>query len=502
VAKPALFRRSNTRIALPASHHLWRRRMSSDSTSSDRRPPANLGEDLQRIGKYEIVRRLGVGGMGTVYLAVDSDLKRTVALKVLPRDRASNPTLVRRFKSEGQAAALLHHKHIVSVYEAGQADGYLFLALEYVDGVDLLEWVQKRGPIPIKRSVEIMRQTAAALQHAYERNIVHRDIKPSNLMISRDGTVKLTDMGLARSIDETLDTTITRDGTTVGTVDYMAPEQASNSKAADIRSDIYSLGCTWYHLLTGSPPYAQGSITNKIASHISGPIPDPRLINPKVPEAVVAVIHRMMAKKKDQRYQTPAELIDDLNTDTLKRSNQTNDLLAMLGEDVLDSSGEMITAAPGETRQAVSSGSSGFTVGTNRRPAARNAPGRTRECPPAATASVTRTELTTAADPREKLARRSPTTASSSPTPIPWSLIILGILVAVIGGGVFWLVTHYAESTAVRETISPYAVGREPDEIEKVDSHSETAPAAAVPAVKNLQDGSSPIANPPPPPPQ
>ncbi|HWL09245.1 MAG TPA: serine/threonine-protein kinase, partial [Planctomicrobium sp.] len=277
-------------------------------------------DELKRIGKYELIRKLGAGGMGTVFLATDSDLKRTVALKVLPRDRANNPTLVRRFKSEGQAAALLQHRNIVSVFEAGQADGYLFLALEFVDGIDLLEWVHRHGPVSAKRSVEVMRQAAEALQHAYERNIVHRDIKPSNLMISRDGTVKLTDMGLARSIDDTLDTTITRDGTTVGTVDYMAPEQASSSKAADIRSDLYSLGCTWYHLLTGTPPYPQGSVTNKIAAHIGAPLPDPRTMNPKIPEAVTAVIHRLMAKRKEQRYQTPAELLEDLNSAGVQRT--------------------------------------------------------------------------------------------------------------------------------------------------------------------------------------
>jgi serine/threonine-protein kinase len=481
--------------------------MSSDSTSSDRRPSAGLGEDLQRIGKYEISRRLGVGGMGAVYLAVDSDLKRTVALKVLPRDRASNPILVRRFKSEGQAAALLHHKNIVSVYEAGQADGYLFLALEYVEGVDLLEWVQKRGPIPIKRSVEIMRQAAAALQHAYERNIVHRDIKPSNLMISRDGTVKLTDMGLARSIDETLDTTITRDGTTVGTVDYMAPEQASNSKAADIRSDIYSLGCTWFHLLTGAPPYAQGSVTNKIAAHISGPIPDPRLLNPKIPEAVVAVIHRMMAKKKDQRYQTPAELIDDLNTDTLKRSNQTSDLLAMLGEDVQDSSGEMLAASAPVTGRPVPSNSSGFKVAAARGPdsQARLARGnRPRPAPPSTTASVTRAELaTTAPDRRERLVRNAGPGGSRTATKIPWSLIILGVLVASAAGGVFLLTSRYASSTSPKETVSPYAVGREPEE---KDESSETSPDAATEQTNPspagaATNGNTPLSLPTPPPP-
>jgi eukaryotic-like serine/threonine-protein kinase len=324
------------------------------------RTPADAGTSLTRLGKYSIERQLGVGGMGTVYLAVDTDLKRTVALKVLPRDRAENPILVRRFKSEGQAAALLDHDNIVSVYEAGQADGYLFLALEYVDGIDILEWIRKRGPLPVKRSIEIIKQTAEALQHAYERNIVHRDIKPSNLMITREGKVKLTDMGLARSIDDTLETNITRDGTTVGTVDYMAPEQGADSKAADVRSDIYSLGCTWYHMLTASAPYPEGSVTNKLTAHATAPLPDPREKNPRVPEAIVAVLHRMMAKRKENRYATPAELIEDLDSEAIRRGDDPVNLLEVFAEEDWEDSGSIEvqsedlvpSSPPGSTQSA------------------------------------------------------------------------------------------------------------------------------------------------------
>lgn len=369
--------------------------------------------------------------MGIVYLASDSELKRTVALKVLSQDRANNPTLVRRFKSEGQAAALLQHKNIVSVYEAGEADGYLFLALEYVDGIDLLEWVNRRGSVSVKRSIEIIRQTAEALQHAYERNIVHRDIKPSNLMITRDGTVKLTDMGLARSIDESLDTTITRDGTTVGTVDYMAPEQASNSKAADIRSDIYSLGCTWYHLLVGHPPYPEGSVTNKISAHISSPLPDPRADNPNVTEAIVAVIHRMLAKKKEQRYQTPQELLDDLISPTLKRSDDTLNLLAMFEEDLgdlpsepLDSSEDLIFVRPTQN-----SPEGKTSARTDRRTARQPRKKNFHSMP-------TRAELpaTPPEGARQKLRRLDQTPDSRTPpVEIPWGLLILGgIAIAVV----------------------------------------------------------------------
>ncbi|MCA8995607.1 MAG: protein kinase, partial [Planctomycetaceae bacterium] len=169
--------------------------------------------------------------------------------------------------------------------------------------------------------------------HAHDKGVVHRDIKPSNLMVAKSGLIKLTDMGLARAMDDDIDTSITRDGTTVGTVDYMSPEQAVDSKAADIRSDIYSLGCTWYHMITGQPPYPDGSVTNKLTAHATFPLPDPRLLNKKIPEPVVAVIHRMIAKKPEDRYATPAELINDLESESILRGEEPIDLLAVFAED-------------------------------------------------------------------------------------------------------------------------------------------------------------------------
>ncbi len=279
-------------------------------------------DHLKQLGKYQIQKKLGAGGMGTVFLAIDTELKRTVALKVLAKERAENPILVKRFKSEAQSAAQLTHPNIVHVYEAGEADGFLYIALEYVDGIDTLELLRKRGIVPVKRSIDIIKQTCKALQHAFEKGIVHRDIKPSNLMIRQDGTIKLADMGLARSVDDTIDTNITRAGTTVGTVDYMSPEQARDSRAADIRSDIYSLGCTWYHLLTGSIPYPEGSLTNKLQAHASGRIPDPRGRNPNVPEGVVAVMRRMMAKKKEERV-PDARRVDRRSRECRDRSDDS-----------------------------------------------------------------------------------------------------------------------------------------------------------------------------------
>jgi eukaryotic-like serine/threonine-protein kinase len=307
-------------------------------------------ESLRKLGRYDIERKLGAGGMGAVYLARDTKLRRQVALKVLPQDKANNPVLVRRFEAEAQAAAQLRHDHIVAVYDSGKAEGFLYIAMEFVDGIDLHELVARRGTIPVKRSIEIIKQAASALQHAADHKIVHRDIKPSNLLIRRDGVVKITDLGLARSVDDTIETGITRAGTTVGTVDYMAPEQARSSKAADIRSDIYSLGCTWYHMLTGAPPYPEGSLTNKLQAHAIKPLPDPRSVNSQVTDGLVAILHRMIAKKPEDRYQTPADLLKDLETSTLTQGAFSQEIFHAIEEEEAEEA--EARAHHGETRES------------------------------------------------------------------------------------------------------------------------------------------------------
>ena len=305
--------------------------MSSKQAKS--KASGSVKSDLKKLGKYDIVRCIGAGGMGTVFLAQDRELKRIVALKVLPKARAENAILVRRFKAEGQAAAVLKHPNIVGIYEAGDADGYFYIALEYVDGTDVHNLLRKRERIPAKRTLQIVRQIAMALEHAHEKRLVHRDIKPANMLITRDGTVKLTDLGLARSLDNTLDTSITRDGTTVGTIDYMSPEQAADSKATDIRSDLYSLGCSWYHMLTGRAPFPEGDLTNKLAAHARSDPPDPRDLAEHVPEAMVAIIHRLMAKRPQDRYQTPTDLLKDLENPSVLITQDSHNLLAVLMEE-------------------------------------------------------------------------------------------------------------------------------------------------------------------------
>jgi serine/threonine protein kinase len=306
------------------------------STSENQSKSAPSESDRNSLGKFSIEKEIGSGGMGTVYLAIDTVTKQSVALKILSRKKAENPALVKRFKAEANAAAQLKHDHITSVYGAGEIDGFLYIALEYVDGTDLQELMNQNGRLPIEQSVQIIKQVTLALQHAFERGIVHRDIKPSNMLIDRSGNVKLTDMGLARSVDETAEAGITRIGTTVGTVDYMAPEQAQDSRSADIRSDIYSLGCTWYHMLTGVPPFPEGSLTNKIFAHQSSPRPNPCEVVSTIPAGIAVIIRRLMARSPQNRYQTPGDLLDVLDQIHRLKDLNSAEFLSALGHAVDD----------------------------------------------------------------------------------------------------------------------------------------------------------------------
>src|SRR5262249_38992532 len=233
-------------------------------------PPAAGAKKPVRIGKYEVVKHIANGGMGAVYKARDVDLDRDVALKVLPPETAANPTALERFRREARNAAKLRHENIVTIYEFGECQGTWFLALEYVQGIDLHDYIDRKGKLDPEEARRITIQAALALQHAYQQGIVHRDIKPSNFLVTRKNerlVVKMTDLGLSREARND-DYRVTRTGTTVGTVDYMAPEQARDSSKADTRSDIYSLGCTFYHMLAGQPPFNEGGLTERLYKHV------------------------------------------------------------------------------------------------------------------------------------------------------------------------------------------------------------------------------------------
>lgn len=301
--------------------------------------PAKGGSRALRIGKYEIISHIATGGMGAVYKARDTDLNRDVALKVLPPELAARPGMLQRFQREARHAAKLRHENVVAIYEIGEAGGTSFLALEFVDGIDLAKYIERKGKLDPDEALGFLTQAARALVQMHKQNLVHRDIKPSNFLITkkdRRTIVKLTDLGLAREVDDN-EFKVTKAGTTVGTVDYMAPEQARNSRAADIRSDIYSLGCTFYHMLAGRPPFAEGGLTERLYKHVTEEPEDICRLNRKVPAGMAAVLRRMLEKNAANRYQTPAELLKDVErlkgSGGTKETDPQRDLLASLASE-------------------------------------------------------------------------------------------------------------------------------------------------------------------------
>ncbi|OWK46795.1 serine/threonine-protein kinase [Fimbriiglobus ruber] len=265
-----------------------------------------------KLGQYELIDTVGTGGMAAVLRARDTELGRFVALKILPSQMARDPENVTRFKQEARAAAKLDHDNIARVFSCGEDRGLNFIAFELVDGDNLRTLIERRGTLPPEDCVRYMLQVAAGLGHAADRGVVHRDIKPSNIVVTPDGRAKIVDMGLARSLGSaggSVNGGVTQSGVTLGTFDYISPEQAIDPRRADVRSDIYSLGCAFYHALTGRPPVPDGTAAMKLNAHQHKPVLDPRVLNPAVPDALAAILSRMMAKDPARRYQTPAELI-------------------------------------------------------------------------------------------------------------------------------------------------------------------------------------------------
>ncbi len=265
-----------------------------------------------RIGGYEVMVKLGQGAMGRVYKARQVDTGRIVALKVLPRRLSKNTRFLERFMREAEAMAKLNHENIVQAIDVGQAGDYHYFAMEFVDGPTVKDLMTRHGPIEEEQALRICIQVARALQHANEFGILHRDIKPSNIMITRDGVVKLCDLGLAKEMGAEDEKELTQQGTAVGTAYYISPEQARGLPDVDVRSDIYSLGATLYHMVVGEPPFDGPSSAVVMTKHVTEPLPPPRERNLALSDHVCHIIEKMMAKEPEARYQTPAELIEDL----------------------------------------------------------------------------------------------------------------------------------------------------------------------------------------------
>jgi eukaryotic-like serine/threonine-protein kinase len=288
-----------------------------------------------KVGPYIVKEPLGRGATGTVYRVWHSAMQRVVALKVLDAKWLEHPGVVERFRLEMRAAAQLDHPNVVRAYDAGEADGFLFLALEYVPGMNLTQLVQRAGPLPIPRACDFIRQAALGLQHIHERGYILRDLKPSNLLATllpgEDGepgatdrlplrpllgpmqewVVKVCDLGIARRATSQAGEPagdLTATGMFLGTADYCPPEQAADARRVDVRTDLYSLGAAFYYVLTGQVPFPGGSAREKLARHLSSEKPPAvQCLRPHVPGRVAAVVCNLMAKNPEDRYQTAAE---------------------------------------------------------------------------------------------------------------------------------------------------------------------------------------------------
>jgi serine/threonine-protein kinase len=279
------------------------------------------------LGGFRLLEPIGSGGMGEVFRALQVKLNRSVAIKLIRKEFAAAHTdALARFRREALAVAKLAHPNIVVIFDADECDGTHYLVMEYVAGQDLSKYVKEHGALPVEGACECIRQAALGLQHAHEHNLVHRDIKPSNLLLvlpesERDAKsinfsraqVKILDLGLARiNSEENIDASLTRDRGVMGTPDYISPEQARDPRSADIRSDLYSLGCTFYYLLAGHPPFPNGTSLEKVMCH---QLERPRAITqlrPDVPQEVSQILRKLLSKARDDRYQTPAALADEL----------------------------------------------------------------------------------------------------------------------------------------------------------------------------------------------
>jgi len=267
-----------------------------------------------QIGGFEITGKLGSGAMGNVYKARQVSLDRIVAFKVLRGELARNPSIRDRFLSEARAVARLNHPNIVSGISVGCERGYYFFAMEFVDGESMAEKLQtRRNGLPEEETLVHIRQIALALQHAHNRRLLHRDIKPDNILVTHDGQAKLTDLGLAHAMDQSRDARITQPGVTVGTPHYLSPEQAQGTDRLTRATDLYALGATLFHLLTGRVPYEDESCSAVMRKHISDPVPDARRVKSAISAEASSICMQLMQKSPQDRYPSAVKLAEDLD---------------------------------------------------------------------------------------------------------------------------------------------------------------------------------------------
>ncbi len=285
---------------------------------------------FQKLGRYKLVRKLGSGGMGVVFEAIQEDLDRRVALKIMSPGLMLDPDYLRRFKQEAKSAGALNHSNIVTIYETGSDRGFHFFSMEFVDGASLEQLQAVNGRLPVAEATRYMFQAAQGLEHAWEQGIIHRDIKPANMMVNKKGVLKIADFGLAKN---PASSALTQTNKGMGTPLYLSPEQWKDAHAADQRSDIYSLGATYYQLLAGRPPFEGDTPLEIRANSIAQPLTPLRAINPRIPRPVASVVEKMLARQPEARYQKAAELIAALEA---IRSLEEDTVAALSPSDYID----------------------------------------------------------------------------------------------------------------------------------------------------------------------
>lgn len=278
-----------------------------EKTASTGGATTAAAQKVNVIGDYKLLKKLGAGGMGAVYKAHQISLDREVALKLLSRELASKPAFVERFKREARVMARMDHPNILRCFDVGEANGWHYLAMEFVDGGSVEGWLKKLGKFSVEDALYIVLCCARGLQHAHENTLVHRDIKPDNILLTSKGVVKIADLGLAKATDE--DMSLTRTGTGAGTPLFMAPEQARDVKHVDGRVDIYALGCMLFCLLTGEHPFKGETLVEVIDAKTKGKFTRPRQLNPDIPPRLELIIEKMIQAKPEHRFQTCAEVI-------------------------------------------------------------------------------------------------------------------------------------------------------------------------------------------------
>jgi len=304
------------------------------------------------LGKYKLLGHLGTGGMSSVYLADHVLMQRRVAIKVLPAKRVNDSSYLARFHQEAQAAARLDHRNIVRAYDVDNDKDQHYLVMEFVDGKDLQQMVKASGPLDYNTVGNFIAQAAEGLNHAHAAGLIHRDVKPANLLVDEDGLVKILDMGLARFADNDDDEaslTVAHEENVLGTADYLAPEQAINSHTVDGRADLYSLGCTMYFLLTGHPPFPEGTLSQRLLAHQNQEPASILVERPDAPRDLVAICEQMMSKKADERQQSATEVAQQLATWLADRGQPF--LLHMDSPSSSGMSGNLVAAASTVKRQ-------------------------------------------------------------------------------------------------------------------------------------------------------